>query len=50
MKTVALFIVIAAALSGCASYQPAQANCFAFIAPEDGKSCDFTPLGGPVDG
>ncbi|WP_308917188.1 hypothetical protein [Jannaschia sp. LMIT008] len=50
MKTVALLTVIAATLAGCASYQPAQANCFNFIAPKDGQGCDFTPLGGPADG
>ena len=49
MRIVAL-IVVAAALAGCASYQPVQANCFSLLAMEDGGDCTFTPLGGPVGG
>jgi hypothetical protein len=49
MRIMAL-IVVAAALAGCASYQPVEANCFNFLPMEDGGDCTFTPLGGPVDG
>ena len=49
MRIMAL-IVVAAALAGCASYQPVQVNCFSFLPMEGGEDCTFTPLGGPVDG
>ena len=47
MKSATLVLCLAA-LSACASYQPSEANCFAFAASEE--PCAFTPLGVPGDG
>jgi hypothetical protein len=42
---IAVLVFCIAALSACASYQPSEANCFAFAASEE--PCTFTPLGTP---
>jgi hypothetical protein len=45
---IAALVLCLAALSACASYQPPEANCFAFAAAEE--PCTFTPLEAPGDG
>lgn len=48
VRLLSAFLLVAAALAGCASYTGPVANCFALM--EGGAPCDFQPVPGAEGG